>query len=128
MHIQFVSFGARRKHSYNSQLKTLYKEGKLPTVVHGFYGGMLNKDNVSIEHIVPVADGGSVDDLANIALATKWRNQIRNRRSIKKTVAPEVIQRYLRQFEGIRVKGFNGDFYIKIIKKTLKNKCGINLF
>ena len=47
MSISPVSFG------YSHKLKTLYKQGKLPSVVKGFYGGILTADTVTLEHLKP---------------------------------------------------------------------------
>ena len=65
-----ISFG------YSSPLKTLWKEGKLPTVEVGMYGGKLTKENICLEHIQPHSKGGKTM-LSNLALTTMENNNNR---------------------------------------------------
>ena len=66
---------------YSHKLKTLYKQGKLPTVKYGFYGGELTKDIVSLEHLQPHSKGGKTV-LNNLVLATIENNNRRGNKSL----------------------------------------------
>ncbi len=103
---------------YNSPLKTLWKKGKLDNVKYGLYGGELTKDNLSLEHLQAISSNGRTT-LDNLALATKENNNKRGSEDIGKFLTFGMIRKYLRQFRGINVEGFNGDKYIAGIIKTL---------
>ena len=59
-----ISFG-RANHHYQSALKTLFKEGKFPSVTRGFYGEIITPKNVSLEHLKPFSTCGR-NDLNNL--------------------------------------------------------------
>lgn len=44
--------------TYKSPLKTEWLKGNMPSVTHGIYGGILTKDNITLEHIKPHSKGG----------------------------------------------------------------------
>ena len=113
-----ISFG------YSNKLKTLYKQGLLPTVKKGFYGGILSNDVVTLEHLLPHSKGGPTC-LSNLVLSTAENNFKRGNKDLALYFKPEAAREYLKQFEGIKLKKFKGDKYIKIIKKTLE---GMGLF
>lgn len=113
-----VSFG------YSNKLKTLFKQHKLPSVKYGFYGDELSIDNISLEHLKAKSKGG-ISRLSNYVLASQKNNQARGNDDILQHFDPKNAQRYLDQFKGIRLKGFNGDAYISMILKTLKD-LGVN--
>lgn len=104
---------------YSHKLKTLYKQGKLPSVTHGLYGKKLSIDSVSLEHIVPHSKGGKTV-LNNLALADKTANNLRGNEDISKFLKIDMIQNYLKQFENVRLKNFNGNQYIKFLTETFK--------
>ena len=108
---------------YNSILKDMYKDGKLPSVKVGLYGGRLSKQTVSLEHIKPASKGGSTA-LKNMALATKDNNRLRGNRDINNYLTKAMLYNYLIQFKDliIKYKGkiFNGNNYIANIISTLK--------
>lgn len=114
---QSISFG-----SYQSPLKTLYKKGKMPKVVKGIYGDVLDTANASLEHLRPVSKGGKTD-LANLALASKNKNAARGNQPLKNVLDWEMVEEYLSQFD-FKIKGFNGPTYQALIRKTCK-KLGI---
>lgn len=103
---------------YQSILKTQWKKGNLPTVKRGLYGGLLTMDTVSIEHIVPKSQGGK-SILSNYALTTKIKNNIRDNKPLADFLNWDMVNRYLDQFLGIKIEGFDGDKYAKSIRKTL---------
>ena len=114
MQITPVSFG------YSNKLKTLWKKGELQTVTKGIYGGLLTKENISLEHLKPHSLGGKTK-LYNLALATVENNQKRSNKPLEDFLTKENLNNYLKQFKGIKLKKFNGDKYIEQIKKTLQN-------
>lgn len=105
---------------YNSVLKTKWKQGKLPSVVKGFYGDVLTKDNLSLEHLKPRCEGGPTT-IANLVLASKQKNNARGYHDINKFADKDVAKEYLAQFIGVKIKGFDGNKYIKSIVKTLQS-------
>ena len=117
-HYTITTFGG-----YNSILKDMYKDGRLPSVKVGLYGGRLSKQTVSLEHIKPASKGGSTA-LKNMALATKDNNRLRGNRDINNYLTKAMLYNYLIQFKDliIKYKGkiFNGNNYITNIVSTLK--------
>jgi 5-methylcytosine-specific restriction endonuclease McrA len=104
---------------YNSILKTLWKRGKLPSVKRGLYGDILTKDNLSLEHLKPHSQGGKTS-LSNLALASKKKNNFRNSKPLKDFLTKEMIENYLNQFKNIHARGFSGNKYIEMLRKTFK--------
>jgi len=102
---------------YNHPLKTMYLKGKLP-VKYGFYGGRLNKKNVSLEHLKPHSQGGKTE-LENLVLSTKTNNQNRGSEPLSHYITIKNVTRYLQQFANIRAGDFNGNEYIQKILKTI---------
>ena len=109
-----ISFG------YRSPLKTLWREGKMPTVTKGFYGDTLTQSNLSLEHLKAHSKGGKTC-LSNLVLASKQKNQARSNFNIKEFFDKQKAIEYLNQFIDIKLKDFNGNSYIKGIVKTLRN-------
>lgn len=103
---------------YNHPLKTMFLKGKLPTVKYGFYGGRLNKKNVSLEHLKPHSKGGKTE-LDNLVLSTKNNNQNRGSEPLRDYITIKNVTRYLQQFVNIRVGDFNGNEYIQKILQTI---------
>lgn len=103
---------------YSNQLKTLYKKGKL-SVKYGFYGDELNKKNVTLEHLLPISQGGKTQ-LKNLVLASANKNQERGVRPLKSMLNWENVGRYLEQFKDVKIKDFNGNEYIQLILQTIK--------
>ena len=108
---------------YNCILKDMYKDGVLPSVKVGLYGGRLSKQTVSLEHIRPASKGGSTA-LKNMALATRDNNRLRGNRDINNYLTNTMLYNYLVQFQNLIVKYkgkvFNGNKYIANIISTLK--------
>ena len=117
-HYTITTFGG-----YNSILKDMYKDGVLPSVKVGLYGGRLSKQTVSLEHIRPASKGGSTA-LKNMALATRDNNRLRGNRDINNYLTNTMLYNYLVQFQNLIVKYkgkvFNGNKYIANIISTLK--------
>lgn len=106
-----ITFGVR--------MKRLWKQGKLPQVKKGLYGGELTNENVTNEHIVPKSKGGANND-SNMALATEANNNARGNEPIDKFVTQEQAEEYANQFKGIKRPDFDGDSYIKKFWKAFK--------
>ena len=108
---------------YNCILNDMYKDGVLPSVKIGLYGGRLSKQTVSLEHIRPASKGGSTA-LKNMALATRDNNRLRGNRDINNYLTNTMLYNYLVQFQNLIVKYkgkvFNGNKYITNIISTLK--------
>lgn len=117
--IQPITFG------HKSIIKTLYKNGELPTVVKDIYGKKLSADTVTLEHIIPKSKGGK-SNLKNYALANAEDNFRRSSENIMKHTTKANINEYLGQFVGVVKKNFNGDEYIKSIKNLFKT-MGVKL-
>lgn len=105
---------------YQNILKTLYKKGKLPTVKYGFYGDELTKESVTLEHLKCISDGGKTE-LKNLVLTSANKNQERGCRPLSEMLNWAFVGQYLEQFRNVVVDGFNGNAYIQMILKTLKN-------
>lgn len=106
-----VTFG------YSNELKTLFKSGKLK-VEYGFYGDKLTKENASLEHIVPHSKGGKTET-NNLALASKRMNNLRGNRDLKEVFNKEAFERYLSYFKDVKIKNFDGNKYIKALRKLV---------
>ena len=106
---------------YKSVLKTLFKEGKLPSVQVDIYGKSIKPDmkDLTIEHIVPKVKGGK-SKLINYALANYLDNQKRSSGELLKYTTIENIKNWYSQFKGVILPNFNGDEYIKEGIKNLK--------
>ena len=119
MSIQAVNFTG-----YNNVLKTAWKQGKLPTVTKGIYGKILTKDTISLEHIVPHSLGGETT-LDNLFLADMYENSKRGIKPIADVITEKQLTDYLRQFMGVKIKGFNGDDYIRRIIRKIEQLGGL---
>lgn len=124
MKIESTTIKQLQFQGYNCILKDMYKNGNLPSVKIGLYGGVLSKQSVSLEHIKPKSHGGSTA-LKNMALATRDNNRIRGNRNINSYLTNTMVYNYLVQFQNLIVKYkgkiFNGNEYIKNVISTLKN-------
>lgn len=110
---------------YSHKLKTLYKQGKLPSVIHGLYQNPLSVDTVSLEHIIPHSKGGPTV-LWNLALADTKANNLRSNKNIKEFLTEDMIKKYLDQFTDVVVDGFKGNKYKELLTKTF-TKLGFKL-
>jgi CRISPR/Cas system Type II protein with McrA/HNH and RuvC-like nuclease domain len=117
---------------YTTTISKLFKEGKLPEVVKGFYGGVLEIDPKSLqrasnEHLLPKSKGGS-NKIFNIVLATVENNSKRSNEPLSKYFNKQKADEYWEQFKGLlieyqkgdKTKVFDGDTYIEDTKNTVK--------
>lgn len=124
--IDTTSFG------YKTTVSKLFREGKLPTVVKGFYGGELSVNpkslnRVSNEHLVPKSKGGTTE-LFNIVLATAKNNSDRSNEPLSKYFDKKAADEYWEQFKDVivkyqdkkKIKVFDGNKYIKDTQNTVK--------
>lgn len=104
---------------YNSPLKKAFKKGVLGNKVYGIYGERLTQDNVSLEHIKPIAHGGKTE-LSNLLLADKKKNNDRGTKPIGEFVTIGMLRDYLKQFKDVKTSYFDGEKYIKLIRETFR--------
>ena len=97
---------------YKSVIKTLWLQGRLPSVKKGLYGLPLTKKTVSNEHLEPYCIRRD-NTLPNIALANKHINNLRGCRALKDFLTWEQARAYYIQFKGIKYTNFDGDEYIR---------------
>lgn len=117
---------------YKTTVSKLFREGKLPSVVKGFYGGVLEIDPKSLqrasnEHLQPKSLGG-VTELKNIVLATVENNNKRGNEPLSLFFKKDKADEYWEQFvdliveykKGNKVKIFDGNRYVEDSKKTVQ--------
>lgn len=117
---------------YTTTISKLFKEGKLPEVVKGFYGGELEINPKSLqrasnEHLKPKSLGGATD-LKNIVLATVENNSKRGNEPLSKFFNKQKADEYWGQFtdliveykKGNKTKVFDGNRYVENSKATVK--------
>ena len=98
---------------YSCELKRLYKKG-LIKIKYSFYGGKLKPKKFSVEHVVPRSKGGKSCQ-SNYVFCNAEQNSERGNSPLAHYIDWEAVGIYLKQFEGIKVKNFDGDEYIKDI-------------
>lgn len=76
-------------------------------------------DTATLEHLEPHSKGGKTTE-SNLVLATKRMNQARGNKPLIEFYNPEAAERYYSYFKGVVINKFNGDRYIKLIKKTVE--------
>lgn len=104
---------------YSSILKTAWKKGLMSSVRIGIYGGILTKDNVTLEHIKPHSKGGKTS-LKNLALAVDENNFKRGSKPIWQFLTKEMFEQYIEQFKNIFLPDFNGKEYAENLTKTVE--------
>lgn len=105
--------------TYKSVLKTEWLKGNMPSVTHGIYGGILTKDNITLEHIKPHSKGGKTS-LKNLALAVDENNFKRGSKPIGQFLTKEMFEQYIEQFKNIFLPDFNGKEYAENLTKTVE--------
>lgn len=106
------------KFGHHHRLKTLWLRGKLPTVKFGVYGDKLTKNTISLEHFIPISQGGKTA-IDNLGLATKAKNNLRGDKPLKDFLTEEMLNQYLDQFRNVITHKFNGNKYIETIKAKI---------
>ena len=86
---------------YKSPLKTLWRKGKLKGVTRGLYGDILTKENLSLDHLLPISKGGKTV-MSNLALASKAQNEARGNKDLKEVLSQKQAIAYIKQFAGNR--------------------------
>ena len=105
---------------FTSQVKMLFKKGKLRGVRYGIYGDELNLKNVTDEHVIPKSWGGvNTDD--NIALASRINNNKRGNRPLSEFITAETLKQYIDQFMDINLPewNFKGKVYIQNLLNSI---------
>ncbi|MCM1338965.1 MAG: HNH endonuclease [Muribaculaceae bacterium] len=103
---------------YSHQIKTLYKKGQFPQVRWGIYGERLTQKNVTLEHLHPISQGGKTE-LGNLALTSREMNNKRGDKPLRDFLNLTTMAKYLEQFKNLKVKGFDGNEYIKKILENI---------
>ena len=103
---------------YSHQLKTLWKKGQLSQVRYDFYGELLTKRNISLEHLKPISKKGKTE-WSNLVLASNKINNARGDKPLKDFINFKAMANYLEQFKNIKVNGFDGNKYIAMILETV---------
>jgi len=104
---------------YQHPLKTLFKKGQMPSVKYGLYGGELNVDNVSLEHLKPHSWGGKTE-WGNLALAERNRNTARGSSPLADFLSWDMLESYLAQFN-FKIKHiFDGYKYQDQVRSTCR--------
>lgn len=120
MRVQSVSFG------YKNRLKTAYKNGEIPELIHDFYdGSLLSKDTVTLEHLLPHSKGGKTT-LTNLVLTSYANNIKRSNKDIRDFINKEAARQYLEEAKKIKCRGINGANYAKSIINRLRS-LGVDL-
>ena len=113
-----VNYPPNPNFGYSHQLKTLWKKGQLSQVRYGFYGQLLTKKNISLEHLKPISQKGKTE-LSNLVLASNKINNERGDKPLGEYLDLKAMAKYLEQFKNIKVKGFDGNKYIAMILETV---------
>ena len=116
-----VNFG------YKSRLKSEWKKGNIPQLIHDFYdGSLLNKDTVTLEHLQPHSKGGKTT-LSNLVLTSFQNNMKRSNRDIRDYINLDAAKQYIEEAKQINCKGINGANYAKAIINKLRS-LGVKLW
>lgn len=103
---------------YKSKLKTEFKNGNIP-LEKGFYGGKLDKKNVSLEHCKAHSKGGKTK-LSNLVLATAQNNNKRGNGDIFQYATEKHTTDYFEALEDVNIGDTKGTDYLKGLAKTLR--------
>ena len=117
---------------YTTVLSKLFKDGQLPNVTKGFYGGELSINPKSLqlatnEHLQPKSLGGQTK-IKNIVLATVENNNKRGNEPLSNFFNKQKADEYWDQFidliveykKGNKTKIFDGNRYAEESKNTVK--------
>ena len=107
----------RPSFGYSHPLKTDFKKGKLQ-IKYDLGGYELNKDNVTLDHVIPKSQGGT-STLDNYVLATRDFNNYRGVVPLAKLITKEMFDKWAKQFEKLMVCGVKGTEYTKMIAKKI---------
>ena len=111
---------------YSHPLKTAWKRGQIPQVKLGFYGEKLTQRNVSLEHLLPISQGGKTQ-WQNLVLADNKMNNARGDKPLSEFINYKAMGQYLDQFKNIKIKGFDGNKYIEMILKTVGGLVNVRM-
>lgn len=106
---------------YRNILKTAWKKGNIPELIHDFYdGSLLNSETVTLEHLKPHSQGGKTT-LTNLVLTSFMNNFRRGNQDIRQYINIENAKRYIEEARKINIKGINGEYYANELIKRLKS-------
>lgn len=104
---------------YKNPIKTAFKLGLIPSLQKGIYGKKITTENISVEHITPIAKGGK-DVLSNTFIADRFENSKRGTQPIENFITGDSLKEYLSQFVGVKNEYFDGDAYVKTMLKRFR--------
>lgn len=102
---------------YKCYIKTMWKRGQLPTVTKSLQGEILTAENLSVDHLVPVSQGG-LTKASNLVLETKAKNARRGNKPIKSIITKEQAWEYIGEFLPIKKKRIQK--YVRELYQTFK--------
>lgn len=112
--------------TYKHRLKTAWKNGEIPELIHDFYdGSLLSADTLTLEHLKPHSQEGKTS-LSNLVLTSYANNMKRSNKDIRLFINKEAARQYLEEASKIKTKGINGESYVKSIINRLKS-LGVEL-
>lgn len=118
-----VSFNSLRVQPLSFKAHPLKKdwlEGQMPSVIHGFYGDILDTKTVTLEHILPKSKGGK-SCLSNYALASGPKNWARADKPLAEYFNPEAFKQYCEEMMQVHSKNIDGPSYVEQLIETVKN-------
>lgn len=112
MNVQKIYINSISFNGYNSQLKKMYRQGKLPKNLVDMGGNKLSQQNLSLDHIQPRSKGGPTTE-DNLVLTTKQFNSIRGDRHILEVVTKENLIKWIKQYLSLEsIDGFDFKKYV----------------
>lgn len=99
-------------------LKREFVKGKMPSVIHGIYGGILTPKNATLEHILPKSKGGKTV-LSNLALAVDVNNWKRADKPLIEFFDKEAFDQYCEEMKQVNLPGLKGSLYVENLIKTV---------
>ena len=118
--IKPISFG------YKHALKTDWLNDKMPELKHDFYdGSLLNKDTVTLEHLLPKSKGGKTT-ISNLVLTNYSNNIKRGNKDIRQYINKEAARQYLEEASKVKTENIRGDVYVRVIINKLRS-LGVKL-
>ena len=111
--------------TYNHQLKTLFKKGKIKPPVD-IYNDKLTKKNGTLEHILCVSHGGKTE-IDNLVIATARMNNARGNKPLADFISAEGLARYCEYFLNLKLPEFDGVKYVKGILDTINHVLDLGI-
>lgn len=101
-----------------SIIKTEWLNGNIP-LEKGFFGGKLDPENISLDHMQPKSKGGA-SNLGNYVITTAKNNGLKGDGDIFQYATKENTEAYFKVFENCNIGNIKGADYLALISKTLR--------